>query len=310
MLCSNPSLRCERGFSLVELLVAVLLVAVLLTGALVVLGRTRASYETTASSAEWTERAQLALDLLSRDTRAAGFNGCNKPAGDALTVIQVFAGESAEAASIRSKSHVLSKDSDVLALQVPRANTTPIALLTQVDGQSSPLEVDANAARALAVGDTFMLYNCSHRAYGHVTDIRGGRIEHDQLIVDGSNSSTNSDQALFAAKDEMVVFDTITYYVQQTPDSRSAALWRSVNTHASPLLRNVERLRVKPGQDRRPRYAGMISVPVPWNETRIIDISITVTESAELSGDNPSSTPKVLTTTVCIRNRCLPDSSI
>ncbi|MEO0971672.1 MAG: prepilin-type N-terminal cleavage/methylation domain-containing protein, partial [Pseudomonadota bacterium] len=65
----------QRGLSLVEVMVALLLGTFLLTGALTIYANGRGTIEVTARVARMQESARYALELLEPDIRAAGYWG-------------------------------------------------------------------------------------------------------------------------------------------------------------------------------------------------------------------------------------------
>jgi type IV pilus assembly protein PilW len=69
------------GFSLVELMVALLLSAILISGALKLFGTVRAAYASAENIAALEERAAFALTALESDLRLAGFWGLHSNAG-------------------------------------------------------------------------------------------------------------------------------------------------------------------------------------------------------------------------------------
>jgi prepilin-type N-terminal cleavage/methylation domain-containing protein len=69
----------QRGFSLVELMVALTLSLVLMAGALSVLYSSRLSYRENDRIARLQEAGRTAVELLLRDARPAGYIGCSRP---------------------------------------------------------------------------------------------------------------------------------------------------------------------------------------------------------------------------------------
>src|SRR5690554_7569775 len=67
----------SRGVSLIELLVALAIGAVLVLGLVQVFGASRAAYQMSEGMARVQENARFAMDFLQRDLRMAGHFGCS-----------------------------------------------------------------------------------------------------------------------------------------------------------------------------------------------------------------------------------------
>jgi len=72
----------ERGFSLVELMVALAIGGILLGGAVTLFINNRSNYQISTDLARLQENARFALDMMAKDIRMAGYFGCvTNPAG-------------------------------------------------------------------------------------------------------------------------------------------------------------------------------------------------------------------------------------
>lgn len=81
MNATNP----QRGFSIVELMVASTIGLILLAGATALLVNSGTNYQTTDSIARLQENARFALEFIARDLRNAGYYGCTADlGGDAI----------------------------------------------------------------------------------------------------------------------------------------------------------------------------------------------------------------------------------
>lgn len=72
----NVGGRTQRGMSLIELMIAILIGAILLVGLVQVFSASRTAYQLSQSVARNQENARFALDFLTRDIRMAGHAGC------------------------------------------------------------------------------------------------------------------------------------------------------------------------------------------------------------------------------------------
>src|SRR5712671_7390418 len=72
------SMKFQRGFSLIELMIAMVLSLVLLAGTLVVFSSGKAAYINIDQLSKVQENGRYALDQILRDIRSAGYSGCVK----------------------------------------------------------------------------------------------------------------------------------------------------------------------------------------------------------------------------------------
>lgn len=85
----------QAGFSLTELMVSLVLSLVLLAGAMSILYSSRLSYAENEKLARVQEAGRTVMEIVMRDVRAAGFNGCARPlqAGDFVNDITLVGDE-------------------------------------------------------------------------------------------------------------------------------------------------------------------------------------------------------------------------
>lgn len=306
----------ERGFSIVELLVALCLTAVLLIGTFTILKKTRESYEATTSAAESLETAQRALDRLSSDIRSVGFGGCFRSdadvAGVEMAPIRTFPSSSL---TFASAGHFVSRDlaanSDVLVLHVPRQNSPPLVLTSTVHGTSGSIEIDTARSKPVSAGDMVMIYNCTRRAFAHVGRIVDGQIHYDHLVLDTGMPVTNSAEAWFQPGDELIVLDEVVYFLAKAQNEPSFTLWRWDGKQEWPLLKDVERLVVSPDTTRLDRsQTDYRPEQADWSKAREAQVALLLTRRQAPNAIRTSVANRLLKATVCIRNRCLPGGPI
>lgn len=173
--------RLSKGFTLVELMIAMLLGAFFLNGVLHIFSAAKQSYRTQENLARLQENGRLALDFISQDVRMAGYWGCSKLAPDTKNFVRsdiffyqftkalegfeaitpVSAGLSTsvenwapklpvldEAFDITSPDNIL-EGSDVLTIR--KINPQGF-LITSIDLKSKSLQVNATANELSAAG--------------------------------------------------------------------------------------------------------------------------------------------------------------
>ncbi len=83
---TRPSARCKRvgGFSLIELMIAMLIGLFILNGALQVVLNSRRNHSDLEAYSQLQETGRFAVDFLSRQLRSAGYFGCASPEEDGI----------------------------------------------------------------------------------------------------------------------------------------------------------------------------------------------------------------------------------
>jgi type IV pilus assembly protein PilW len=255
----------QGGFTLVELMVATG-IGLMMT-AVIVMVFTQSSQSSKVNQArnEIQEQARVALDMLQRDLRQAGYAGCNSNnvlnssilvntttapnsyRNNISAYVQGYEGTGASfvpaaPAAVTGASPNASPINDAITIRIPSGQ--PVSLSgTMADGNAvvpvfSTAGFTPGVTRAV-IGD------CSQSSVFVVTGLSGG-LEHNG----GLNSTTDLGRAY--GPDAMVVpFDTISYYVAPSAFSGENSLWRRVGTAAQSeeVAEGVEDFQITYGQD-------------------------------------------------------------
>jgi len=262
--------RFEDGFSLVELLIAIGLSLVLLAGTLVVFSSNRESYMNIEHLSLVQENGRYALDLMVRDIRSAGYNGCAKPAiaGVATTgtvlnpplglawqfdqALSGFEGSSATAftpaldASLTT--YAPTNLSDILVVRLPKPGALGARVSSLLSPGTADVSVFATTPAPIAQNDVVMISNCEAREFFQVTAYSVtagiGSISHGAVAAVAStytpgNASSNlygnGMRTTFTTDAEVIPVITNTYFVAPicpacTPPNLDTALWRKPST--------------------------------------------------------------------------------
>ena len=254
----------ERGFSLLELMVAMAISLLLLAGVIAVFLSSRSSYETTERFSRIQENGRFALDQLAFDIRSAGYVGCSRSTNVVSTSLKnttsllwdflsgPVRGFESTGAGVWTPTldTALIPDpapnNDVLVLRMPRREFVPLKVKSDMVLGANPIVVD-DVPDALKAQDVALIYSCEAQAFFRVSSYAGGVIEH--------NTSLNADESVkyaFRRNAEVVPVNTVIYYVRPSASGIAGAtsLWRKVgDAIPEELVEGIELMQIEYGVD-------------------------------------------------------------
>lgn len=275
---SNIATRATAGFSLVELMVAITLSLLLLTGVIAIFSSSRVSYETTHQLSRVQETGRFALEQISRHVRSAGFSGCARTPNYVSTALvnptalqwnfsgaPVFGFNATEAGftpELDASVQGALAGSDVLVVRGPRLDSEPTLITTDVNDPQDPLVV-VNGSIIRDMGDVVMAYNCEAQAFFFAT-ASGNTLAHG--VGDGSEpgNALATTSFPFGVDDEVVPVETVVYYVGPSPEASTPgsnppdrslpegtnSLWRRAGVEdAQELVQGIDQMQVEYGLD-------------------------------------------------------------
>jgi type IV pilus assembly protein PilW len=257
-------LRPQRGLTLVELMVALVMGLVLLGGVVTVFVANKETYRVQDALARVQENGRFALSLLTRELRTSGLMGCSTlkplskprntvrdgslfPAGSRFADYERPA-DGFEAISTTAWSPPLDPQFASLATQPTAGND--VLLVRVVDGNeervtlnaatTAPLVLQSNSR--LQVGDVAIVSDCEGAAVFQVTGVSGSTVTHN---VDLGKQFPSA-----ATVAEVQEIRNTAYYVAPSNVSAEPALWRwdGINA-AQEMAEGIERLQVRFGID-------------------------------------------------------------
>jgi type IV pilus assembly protein PilW len=205
MAALNISRRCAAGFSLIELLLALALGLVVVSGIVQLFVGNQQSYAVLTGQARMQENGRFALEFISRAVRSAGFLGCAQepeslvrgltggwnliPEVDVTRPVQAFDSTGVNtwspvlATLPRSEvvdtnvrfadagidTRVIAPGTDVLVVRGLRGGGAELAETLQPDG--TPVVVATGGETDIAADDIVMIANCEQAAVVRVTDV-------------------------------------------------------------------------------------------------------------------------------------------
>ena len=315
--------RVVAGFSLVELMVAITLSLLLLTGVVAIFSSSRVSYETTNQLSRVQETGRFALEQLSRHIRSAGFAGCARAPNFISTALSnatqlpwdfmggpvrgFDAGASSFTPALTGTGleTIASPNSDVLVVRGARLESEPTLITTDMATPQAPVVV-ANTGSIRATGDVVMAYNCEAQAFFYTVP-SGTSLPHG---VGGSSpgNAVASTSYPFRTNDEVIPVETVVYYVAASPGTTGAnptlpadtrSLYRRAGADtAEELVQGVEQMQVEYGLDTTgDRIVDSYSVAtaaINWQQVIAVRIALLVRSLDQYGTDRDTRTYQLL----------------
>lgn len=269
-MCNSPR---ARGFSLVELMVAMTLSLLLLGGVLAIFASSKKTYETTDRLSRIQETGRFALESIVRDLRSAGYLGCRAGAefstslNTANTLLWNFqfpvqgfdaqgtswlpALDTAVATSAVAKG-------DAIVIRAPRNEFQPVRTTALMANETAPVATADSAAALFKAGDVVQVSDCKFRAVFQVTANTAGTLDHAVAAASATAPGNSTNSLIFAFPQvnetdaEVVPLRSTVYYLR---DGATAAdppsLWRRASgaSGAEELVQGVENMQIEYGED-------------------------------------------------------------
>jgi type IV pilus assembly protein PilW len=314
--------RTIRGFSLVELMVAMALSLVLLAGVLGVLYSSKVTYSENARLARLQESARAAVEMILRDMRSGGFQGCGRPLlpedfennlfdPTALThnYTQPLSGYEgsggAFAPTLPAAIASASLTSDVVVIRGVRPGVPSFRTTSVMDDGDANVVIGNPNSVAIAAGTPLLISNCERAtvfaATGATTAAGETTITHTAGTVGVANRLQNIGAFLDGA--QVSPLNTVVYYVRQDA-GRPPSLWRIIDDGAPiELIQGIERLEIIYGEDTSgdglaDRYVKANEAGLNWNRITSAGISVLVRSVEEYGQEQVSRTYDMLGETV------------
>jgi type IV pilus assembly protein PilW len=271
----------QRGFSVVELMVAMLLSLILLAGVVTVVASSKVTYAENERVARLQETGRVAIELILRDVRAAGFRGCAREVpfrnllNDANELLWNFAEALQGFESLDAPGSTVGGSwapalpgalvpnaiggTDVLVVRSSAVGASTFGLATSMASPTGPLVVFDDQQPPLASGQPLLLSDCSAAAVfaftgsSAVAPVAGApalELQRAGPVSSGPGNATEDLGTEFPLGAQIVPIDTIIYYIAPASDGGGPALWRRFGAAAPvELVAGVEGLQVLYGED-------------------------------------------------------------
>jgi len=314
--------RPDGGFTVVELMVAMVISLLLLGGVVSIFVSSKGTYEKLERLSRTQESARFAIDAIVRDIRSAGYMGCSRPStwkntlvgettmtwnfADAIRGYEFQSASTWSPAAPAGLTNIATdapSGSDVLVLRVPMpaASSATLRLTDKMTSGTSTMTIAAvpsGATAPLGIGDVVMLADCHARAVFQITayDPATGVIGHDQGGTGPGNASDDVAHA-FEANSQIVPVRTVAYYIGTS--ATGPGLWRIAgNNNPEELIQGVERMELRFGVDTNSdRIADSYTTAngvANWDDVITVSVALLVRSPDEYGTERDTTTYKLL----------------
>jgi len=326
-----------RGFSVVELMIAMAISLLVLAGVVSLFVSSKSSYETNERLSRIQENGRFALNSIMTDLRASGFVGCARQPtylstslNDA-TILQwnfltgPVTGFQATGTDVWSPAMDASipsplSGSDVLVVRVPVRERVALPLTADLGSATNALQVAAGSSNGIQTGDIALAYSCEAISVFQVSNYAAGTgvISHaanaSGQVPGNANDTVN--YSYRRAVTHVVPVETVAYFI--APSSRvsdasdpapagTTSLWRRRGLNgAEELVEGIEQIQVQYGVDTNgdvivDAYRTADNV-TDWNDVISVSVALLVRSLDEYGVDRDQRSYAVLDVTVAAPN--------
>jgi type IV pilus assembly protein PilW len=322
----------SRGFSVVELMVAMAISLLLLTGVVSIFVSSKSSYETNERLSRIQENGRFALNSIVADLRASGFVGCARQPTYLSTSLNDATGlqwnflsgpvtgfqatdTDTWTPALDSSIPAPSSGSDVIVVRVPVRERVAMPLTADLGAPTNALQIAAGTTNAVATGDIVLAYSCEAISVFQVSnyDAATGVISHDaDTGQDPGNSNTTVNYSYRHDVTHVVPVETVAYFI--APSARVAdaddpapagttSLWRRRGLHdAEELVEGIEQMQVRYGVDTNgdvivDEYRTADNV-TDWNDVISVSVALLARSLEEHGKDTDQRSYELLDVTV------------
>jgi type IV pilus assembly protein PilW len=312
--------RAARGFSVVELMVAMTISLLLLAGVVSIFVSSKSSYETNERLSRIQENGRFALNSIMTDLRASGFVGCarqptylSSSLNDATALQWNFlAGPVTgfEATGVATWSPSMDAEipaplsgSDVLVVRVPMRERVALPLVANLGAPTNALQIAAGSTDSVRTGDIALAYSCEAISVFQVSnyDPATGTIAHAANAAGQVPGNANSTVNYSYREDvtHVVPIETVAYFIAESSrvddeddpaPAGTTSLWRRRGLNdPEELVEGIEQIQVQYGVDTNgdvivDEYRPADAV-VDWNDVISVSVALLVRSLEEYGTD-------------------------
>lgn len=270
-----PPLPNQRGFTLVELMIAMGLSATLLFGVLQIFDANKQSSRMQHALVEVQENGRIAAEILARDIRMADYWGCMDVVSNINNVLDLDASDAEEsefmfdssqgvtgtnnvAANTQIEAITLVAGSDTLSLKTS-ASMSNVRISHEMPSTAAVLKIENIDGIEIPKGTVLLVTDCdSADVFSNTSDKTYGDGGPSELQIqhNGGNNgefidnTTNKLSKSYGADAQIMLPRTRTYFVGKAADKTVSSLYMQENGGIpQELIRHVENIQFKYGVD-------------------------------------------------------------
>lgn len=291
----------QRGFTLIEIMVALAISAVLLGGIIQVFVSLKQTDKISSSLSRMQESARVATDILSYDARLAGYAGCIDPMlGDAVDIIannapiqaanfldsslqgwEVTAAGWGDTVGLGDIDGTGSRNartsSDVFRVQ--HFSTANVPLASAMANRSSDITIASNIL-GLEDGDLAVVADCQYSSLFRVSGISGDPVTISHADTDNNSNELTTEYGFNAL---LTTFVSNTYFVGDTGrrningDIIYALFMRDSSGNVEEIVEGIEHMQIRYGHEfnnNNIRFVNASDGTLAWNAVTSIKIAL------------------------------------
>jgi type IV pilus assembly protein PilW len=310
-----------RGFSLVEMMVAMTIGLILIGGALSVLYSSKMTYSENERVARLQENGRAAIELMLRDMRAGGYKGCNQFTTNLVNTLTSptslmanFAapvqgyestGTNTWSPTVDTSIGSPRSGSDILAVRTSFSSSAGFVTNAAMGSQTANIAVDNPLAKTLPAGTIAVISDCFNAAVLSVSAFTTSGTT--ATIAHGTSDLGNA----FRQGSRVVPIDTVVYYIRDSGTLRNGvrnpSLWRITTADgAQEMVEGIEAMQVLYGVDTNNNLVidtyQDASAVTDWTRVISVSIALLIRSVEPTSPANESRTYRLLTTNVTTPN--------
>ncbi|MGA0587741.1 PilW family protein [Dyella sp. KRB-257] len=331
------SLRQAAGFTLVELMIAMLLGLIVVGGAVSVFLAGQNTYTTNTALADVQENSRVAFEMLMQDLRAAGLTGCDNaaPVANVLqdqdtqwyanfgNAVHGYTGSQTDPA-VTTGTALGQRVTGTDSVQILSANDAGLSIKTY---DKNSAQFTLNQPSPLVPGDIIVVCDPTHTAITQVTGPSSASSTNVEVVSNTGNTvypgncskglgfppvcTPNGNQYVFQSNSQIIKLQAHDWYIGYNSAGTKSLFRGSVNTHSSntsapaisdEMVRDVTdmQLRYHVQGEARFKTADLVA---DWSRVDAVQATLTLESTNKRASTAQQAISRKFTATATIRNR-------
>ncbi len=256
----------QRGFTLIELMIAMLIGVFLMGGVIQIFLSAKQAYRLQENLSRLQENGRFAMDFITKDVRMAGFIGCSKtlpvPVGT-VTELTKISGKDSIASNWNSTAvcggnNECIATTDAISFQYAKSCGGQLTASMLSSALNTSIKIGANSC-SINNNDRLLIADCATSDVFTATGTTNTTVNGKVTATDVKSTTVLSKPYLTDA--ELFRFESsLSYYIRKGAGDRPA-LWRFDGSVANELIEGIENMQIlygvdtdTPNQDFIPNY--------------------------------------------------------